>query len=156
MAVDYLAEGKNAAAQFTLKVHRGEGMALLAMNWKHGQPSDDFVGFGIQYREPGSQFVLTARNRLNFDGAPNPKGDRSFPTLAAPVQKFRWIVFPFNADLPGKFDFKVTPIFMDEDGMLGEGESQIASLALSTETYPGKLNVTFTRGYVASQAFVDR
>ena len=31
MAVDYQAKGKNAAAQFTLKVHRGEGMALLAM-----------------------------------------------------------------------------------------------------------------------------
>lgn len=156
MTVDYLANGTNAAAKFTLKVHRGEGMALLAMNWKHGQPPDDFVGFGIQYREPGSPFFLTARNRLNFDGTPNPNGDRSFPTLAAPVQKFRWIVFPFNADLPGKFDFKVTPIFMDENGMLGEGESQIASLALATETYPGKLNITFTRGYVTSQAFVDR
>lgn len=156
MAVDCLAQGTNASAQFTLKVHRGEGMALLAMNWKNGQPPDDFVGFGIQYREPGSSFFLTARNRLNFDGAPNPNGDKSFPSLAAPIQKFRWIVFPFNADLPGEFDFKVTPIFMDADGMLGQGEPQIASLALSTETIPGKLNVTFTRGYVASQAFVDR
>jgi hypothetical protein len=156
MAVDYQAVGKNAQAPFTLKIHRGEGVALLAMDWKVGQPPDDFVGFAIEYREPGGDRFLIARNRLNFEGAPNPHGDRTFPSLSAPVQKFRWVVFPFNADLPGAFDFRVTPMFMDADGMLSQGVPQTASLALATETFPGKLNVTFTRGYVSSQAFVDR
>jgi phosphatidylserine/phosphatidylglycerophosphate/cardiolipin synthase-like enzyme len=156
MAQDYQAVGHNAAAPFTLKVHRGEGMALLAMNWKTGQPPDDFVGFGIEYREPGSQRYLAARNRLTFDGAPNPNGDKNFSSLAAPIQKFRWIVFPFNADLPGKFAFRVTPVFMDADGMLAQGDAQTASLELASATYPGKLNLAFTRGYVASQSFVDR
>jgi hypothetical protein len=156
MAVDYQALGGNAQAPFTLKIHRGEGMALLAMDWKNGQPPDDFVGFAIEYREPGSQRFQISRNRLNFEGAPNPFGDRTFPSLSAPIQKFRWIVFPFNADLTGEFDFRVTAMFMDGDGMLSQGDSQTAGLALSTETFPGKLNVTFTRGYVASQAFVDK
>src|SRR5215204_6111995 len=110
MAVDYQALGTNSAAPFTLKVHRGEGMALLAMNWRRGQPRDDFVGFGIEYREPGQTRFLIARNRLNFEGAPNPTGERTFPSLTAPVQKFRWVVFPFNADFPGTFTFRVTPI----------------------------------------------
>ena len=37
--------GSNSAALFTLKIHRGEGAALLAMNWRNGEPPDDFVGF---------------------------------------------------------------------------------------------------------------
>lgn len=155
MAQDYQAVGANPAALFTLKVHRGEGMALLAMNWKHNRPPANFVGFGIEYREPGAPGFLIARNRLNFEGTA-PTGERDFPTLAAPIQKFRWSVFPFNAHLPGDFTFRVTPMFMDENGMLMSGEQQTASLALANETHAGKLNIAFTRGYISSQAFVSR
>ena len=45
MTDDFQVSGQNAAALFTLKIHRGEGMALLAMNWKKDKPSNDFVGF---------------------------------------------------------------------------------------------------------------
>jgi phosphatidylserine/phosphatidylglycerophosphate/cardiolipin synthase-like enzyme len=155
MASAFQVKGRNKAAAFTLKIHRGEGMALLAMNWKVGRPPDDFVGFAIEYREPGSERWLVSRNRLSFADAPNPKGLRSFPSTVSPIQKFRWVVFPFNADLPGDFTFRVTPVFMGQDGRLANGEPQTAAIALASETYPGKLNVTFTRGYIASQAFVD-
>lgn len=155
MASPFQVIGKNQAALFTLKVHRGEGMALLAMNWKVGRPPDDFVGFAIEYREPDSDRWLVARNRLSFADAPNPNGLKSFPSTVSPIQKFRWVIFPFNADLPGDFTFRVTPVFMEPDGRLANGEPQSAAISLATETYPGQLNVTFTRGYVASQAFVD-
>jgi hypothetical protein len=36
LTISFQAGGKNNAAQFTLKVHRGEGKALLVMNWKVG------------------------------------------------------------------------------------------------------------------------
>jgi phosphatidylserine/phosphatidylglycerophosphate/cardiolipin synthase-like enzyme len=39
---------------------------------------------------------------------------------------------------------------------LSLGEPQEAAIELRRETFPGQLNVTFTRGFVASQAFVDR
>lgn len=39
---------------------------------------------------------------------------------------------------------------------LSYGEHQEVAIELRRETYPGKLNVTFTRGFVSSQAFVDR
>ena len=45
---------------------------------------------------------------------------------------------------------------MNEAGELSYGEPQQAALELRRETYPDQLNVTFTRGFVASQAFVDR
>ena len=52
MSDDFQVLGTNAAALFTLKIHRGDGMALLAMNWKQGKPLEDFVGFAIEYKEP--------------------------------------------------------------------------------------------------------
>ena len=33
MSNDYLVRGTNSAAMFTLAVHRGDGMCLLAMDW---------------------------------------------------------------------------------------------------------------------------
>ena len=46
--------GANSKAPFTLKVHRGDGMALLAMNWRNGKPPRNFVGFAIEFREPST------------------------------------------------------------------------------------------------------
>ena len=64
--------------------------------------------------------------------------------------------FPRNAELAGEFIYRVTPVFMNDDDELSYGEPQDAAIELRRETYPGKLNVTFTRGFVSSQAFVDR
>src|SRR5215212_1615664 len=45
---------------------------------------------------------------------------------------------------------------MGDQDKLSYGEQQWATIVLGGETYPGKLNVAFTRGFVSSQAFVDR
>ena len=148
--------GTNDAALFTLKAHRGEGMTLLAMNWKSGKPTNDFVGFGIEYKEPaGSQFYALS-NRIGFleaDGTVNPA---ALSTLQSPIQKFRWVHFPSNANLPGAFQYRVTPMFMDAAGKLTAGAAQTLSIVLARETYPGIASVNFTRGFVSSQAFIDR
>ncbi len=77
-------------------------------------------------------------------------------TKLSPIQKFRWVHFPFNADLAGEFVYRVTPVFMDDTDKLSYGEPQEAAVELQRETYPGVLNVGFTRGFVSSQAFVNR
>src|SRR6185436_12290639 len=156
MAGEFQVPGTNPKAPFTLKLHRGEGMLLLAMNWKAGTPPRDFVGFAIEYREPGGDRFFVLRNRINFplkDGRVNHK---ALPSRDSPIQKFRWVHFPRNADLPGAFLYRVTPAFMGVDGALSFGEPQEASIELRQETYPRKLNVAFTRGFVVSQAFVDK
>ena len=66
MSSDFQITGTNTAALFTLKIHRGDGMALLAMNWKKGQPPADFVGFAIEYKEPGGSKFFALKNRLSF------------------------------------------------------------------------------------------
>ncbi|MDQ1391455.1 MAG: hypothetical protein QOF30_432 [Acidimicrobiaceae bacterium] len=153
MTGNYQVNGSNDAASFTLTIHRGEGMVLLAMNWRQGRPPSDFVGFGIQFFPPGVTSALDVPNRLSFDGSPDfGKRQRS---MDAPIQKFRWVHFPHDADQSGAFRYVVTPVFMDADDKLRYGEAQEAAIELASETYPGVLNVSFTRGFIASQAFVD-
>jgi phosphatidylserine/phosphatidylglycerophosphate/cardiolipin synthase-like enzyme len=155
MTEDFEVLGTNAAAPFTLKVHRGDGMALLAMNWREGQPPDDFVGFGIEYKEPEGDRYWALQNRLSFPGPGGAVDPNRNSTLRAPIQKFRWVHFPFHADLPGTFVYRVTPVFMNSAGVLSYGDGQEVGIELSRETYPGEANVAFTRGLVSSQAFVD-
>jgi phosphatidylserine/phosphatidylglycerophosphate/cardiolipin synthase-like enzyme len=156
MAGAFQVSGQNAAALFTLKLHRGDGMTLLAMNWKNGKPPQDFVGFAIEYKEPGGQKFFSLKNRLSFLGADGDVNANSLSTRLSPIQKFRWVHFPRNAELPGEFVYHVSPVFMNEADELSYGEPQEAAIELRRETYPGILNVTFTRGFVSSQAFVDR
>jgi len=64
--------------------------------------------------------------------------------------------FPLNAELDGEFRYRVTPVFMNAARESSYGDPQEVGITLARETYPGKLNVAFTRGFVSSQAFVDR
>lgn len=44
---EFPVSGCNAATRFTLKLHRGDGMAMLAMNGERGEPplvSHDLIG----------------------------------------------------------------------------------------------------------------
>lgn len=156
MTGDFQVSGKNNAALFTLKLHRGDGMSLIAMNWKNGKPPRDFVGFAIEYKEPGGHKFFPLKNRLSFPGPDDAVNPNRLSTRLSPIQKFRWVHFPRNAELPGEFVYKVTPVFMNDQDELSYGESQDAAIELRRETYPRRLNVTFTRGFVSSQAFVDR
>src|SRR4051812_19001150 len=103
-------EGAVAAAPFTLKIHRGEGMVLLAMNWRGGQPPDDFVGFSIEYRRPKTTTFWPVKNRLHFPGKAKAvaagKPPEQYPSTEAPFQTFRWVHFPRIADVEGQFTYR--------------------------------------------------
>src|SRR5204863_7045141 len=122
----------------------------------NGKPPKDFVGFGIEYKPPDEERFFPLNNRLTFPGHDGAVDPQTLSTLQSPIQKFRWVHFPRNADLSGEFQYRVTPIFMDAEDKLSQGEPQEAAIELRRETFPGQLNVTFTRGFVSSQAFVDR
>lgn len=155
MSSPFVSVGSNAQAPFTLKLHRGESMVLLAMNWRTGQPPKNFVGWYISYKEPGGTQFFPLKNRLGFA-----KDDGELAATAStevsPIQKFRWVHFPFHAELAGTFTYRVAPVFMDERDVLSYGAVQEAGIDLGLETYAEELNVAFTRGFVSSQAFVDR
>ena len=146
--------GQNTGALFSLKIYRGEGMALLAMNWLNGMPTNDFVGFAIEYQEPNGNQFYPVKNFLSFLDNEGNVNKNILTSRLSPIQKFRWVHFPFNANLTGDFTYQVTPVFMDSTGKLAYGVPQQATVQLASETYPGILNVAFTRGYISSQAFV--
>lgn len=148
--------GQNASALFTLKLHRGDGMVLIGMNWKEDKPPLDFVGFAIEFKEPNSARFFVLSNRIGFRDAGGQVHPSAMSTKLSPIQKFRWVHFPHNADLAGEFVYRVTPVFMSDTDELSYGEAQEATVELQRETYPGVLNVGFTRGFVSSQAFVNR
>lgn len=156
MSSDFQITATNSAALFTLKIHRGDGMALLAMNWKKGSPPNDFVGFAIEYKEPGGSKYFALKNRLSFPKAGGAVDPNILSTLRSPIQKFRWVHFPRNAELDGDFTYRVAPVFMNDHDELSYGDPQEVAIELRRDTYPGKLNIAFTRGFVSSQAFVDR
>jgi hypothetical protein len=156
MSGEFQVDGGNAAALFTLRLHRGDGMTLLAMNWRNGPPPPDFVGFAIEYMEPGGDRFYALKNRLTFPAAGGAVVPDRLSTRLSPIQKFRWVHFPRNAELAGEFTYRVSPVFMNDADELSFGEAQEAGIELRRETYPGQLNVTYTRGFVSSQAFVDK
>ena len=130
----------------------GLAFLMLAMNWRCGTPPLDFVGFAIQYREPCGTRFFTLKDRLAFESTPSTV---QLSTLVLPIQSFRWVHFPFNADMAGAFVYRVTPVFMNARDEISHGPAQEAEIELRRETFPGLLNVSFTRGFVSSQAFVD-
>lgn len=197
-APDYIVRGTNDQAPFTFTAYRGEGMVMLAMNWKNGTPPDDFVGFVIEYTEPQSSKCKSSPhnsspsiaastpkypppgqpyngehwtdneqykgwpipNYCTFPGEAAHTGPDAHSSRLSPIQRFRWIHFPFNIESAGHFHYRITPAFMTgESGAehtLSYGESQDVKIELIADTYPGKMNVAFTRGFVSSKAFVKK
>ena len=96
MPTSFRVEGQNSTALFTLKIHRGDGMCLVTMNWKNGTPPSNFVGFSIEYQQPADPKFYPLKNRLCFPNA-NSNDPNRFSTLQSPIQKFRWVHFPRNA-----------------------------------------------------------
>lgn len=94
METSFQVTGTDLNAFFTSKIHRGDGMALLAMNRKEERPPKDFVGFAIEYKEPGSHRFYTLKNRLCFPNSDGSVNLNILSSLLSPIQKFRWVHFP--------------------------------------------------------------
>src|SRR5689334_17655244 len=131
MSADFEVTGQSTTALFTLKIHRGDGMVLLGMNWKTAKPPDNFVGFAIEYKEPGSNIFFALKNRVGFPGAAGNVDPNAFSTLRSPIQKFRWVHFPRNAQLDGDFTYRVTPVFINANDELRLGDPPIIPVPLA-------------------------
>ena len=119
--------GTNDSAPFSLKLHRGDGMLLLAMNWKSGTPPDDFVGFAIEYQEPGGDRFFRLKNRLCVSrrrrrGDPESALHQALADPEVPLG-----AFPAQRRAPRRFIYRVTPVFMNSADELSYGEAQEAA-----------------------------
>ena len=145
------------AGSLAVKLWRGERMCLIGMDV--ADPEDDFVGFAIEVKSPGSTDYVALRNRLNFDygSADNGvDGFRNFLSTAAPFQKFRWMHFPYDPT-DGTYLYRVTKMHMNAAGALKSGD-RVADLPISLDrmTYSDYLDIGFTRNFASSQAYADK
>ena len=148
-------ERKESSGGLTFKLYRGEGVALLAFDLDPAQATDDFVGFSVEVKYPGSNNFGALRNRLHFDLPPNIERPRSFKSTEAPFQKFRWIHVPTRVG-GGEFRYRVTAKYMNGSRQLTSGSQVENAISLDPKTIDGFVNVGFTRGFASSQAYADR
>lgn len=140
-----------------LKLHRGERKCLLGLDLDRQLATDDFVGFALEFREPGDAQWKRVANRLRFsyDGLTDAEKARPAPSTEAPIQKYRWAHFPFQPR-DGEYRYRATAMYMDAAGALSRGRSVTGAIDLSHQTVGGVLDVGFTRGYASSQAYADK
>ncbi len=142
---------------FTMKLWRGERMCLLGFDV--AAPEPDFVGFAIECKEPGAAKFEPLKNRLAFDydvpATVAVTGDRLFPSLEAPFQKFRWIHFPQDVKA-GIYTYRATKLHMPADKKLKKGVALTLKISLDPVTYHGFVDVGFTRNFASSQAFRNK
>ena len=137
---------------FTMKLWRGERMCLLGFDV--AVPEPDLVGFAVEFKEPGATVFKPLLNRLAFAYAPGESvnGDKQFPSTEAPFQKFRWVHFPPEVK-NGTYTYRATKLHMPKDNQLKKGTAITLGISLDPVTYPGFLDIGFTRNFASSQAF---
>lgn len=87
----------NEVGGFRAKLWRGESTCVLGFDVD--EPEPDFVGFAVEFREPGETTFDNLCNRLSFDAPDRVDGLRTFPTLRAPIPTYRWVHFPWKPRL---------------------------------------------------------
>jgi hypothetical protein len=135
----------------------GDAKTLLAFDLVTDAARTGLGGFTIQVQPPGED-PYYVDNHLRL--APSPAHaqiatESPFSTVNAPIHKFRWVHVPGTPTF-GAYTYVVTPRYFTSDGALKPLEAS-TSVSVSVQVGPfvkGALTLSFTRGYVQSQAFV--
>ena len=138
----------------------GDGTVLLAFDIDEDK-TQNLAGFAVKVVTPNNgpypsnEYWL--KNRLSF------KRELSRETALtpemwedsnkAPFQTFHWVHFPGAG--PGKYVYTVYACYFKGDESVDLGSSVQAEVDLSYHAFPN-LELGFTRGYISSQAYVDR
>jgi len=144
----------------TVRAYRGDAMTLLAFNLDEQKNTPDFVGFTIEFVVPGGTKKFSQTNMLNFDGV-----DEARPSTEAPFQKFRWLHVPGSRFQPlnetkyGIYTYHISPRYWDtvNDKLKPIDNNLTVSLDIKVDTFDEEdIQVSFTRGFTTSQAYVGR
>ncbi len=146
-----------------LTAYGGDAKTLLAFDLTADSARTGLGGFTIEVHPPGIN-PYYVENNLRL--APSPAhaqvaGESPFSTVNAPIHKFRWVHVAGLAHQGGKpaygtYTYVVTPRYFTTAGAL-EPFDAATSVSVDVQVEPfvkGALTVSFTRGYVQSQAFV--
>lgn len=153
---------QNSKNGFTVKAFRGDAKTMLAFNITK-QQSKNLAGFTIQCKPENIQpyYLL---NELHFEkttGYAQNKLEPQSSTLNSPIQSFRWVHVPGNyhqqgTPFYGNYTYTVTPRYFDGKGLLKAIDNSLAvDVVILVQPFTkGSIQISFTRGFVQSQAFV--
>ncbi|RFS18772.1 hypothetical protein DVR12_26605 [Chitinophaga silvatica] len=156
-------KSKHSANGVSVKAYSGDAMALLAFDLDKSL-LNNFAGFSIkvQYDTNNGYFIF---NRLTFDPnkikVPQKKNDNPITTEFSPIQKFNWIYVPSTSHnlkktFYGDYNFEVTPRYLIDNELQPLDSSLTVKTTIKITPFrKGDLTLGFTRGFVASQAYVD-
>jgi phosphatidylserine/phosphatidylglycerophosphate/cardiolipin synthase-like enzyme len=146
----------------TVKAYRSDGSVLLAFDLDQSNPTltQNLAGFAIQCTPPsGPAYWL--KNRLTFDSNYTQTTKVSAQTWTntnlAPIQKFRWSDFPWNLSPGGLYTYTVSAMYFDPAGgpLITGPTTSVTFDFLDLQDAAGKYEVGFTRGDLASQAYIN-
>jgi hypothetical protein len=140
----------------TVKVYGGHHSAMLAFDLD-SHLAQNLTGFAVQVTEPGGKsFYLP--NRLSYEDPLHKKSAvderKLHPSNEAPFQKFRWFHAPGTAQA-GEYTYDVTAMYL-RPGKDKPEPGPTARVKMSLEPAPSPMQLGFTRGYLSSQAYMDK
>lgn len=147
----------------TVSAYGGDAKTLLAFDLIADSARTGLAGFTIQVHPPGSDPYFVDNNLRLADSPAHAQvaGESPFSSVNAPIHKFRWVHVPglvHQGGTPafGSYTYVVTPRYFSTAGAL-QSLDPSTSVSVNVDVGPfvkGALRVSFTRGYVQSQAFV--
>ncbi|HEV7483387.1 MAG TPA: phospholipase D-like domain-containing protein [Solirubrobacterales bacterium] len=148
----------------SLVAYRGDAKTLLAWDLAE-ERCEGLAGFTVACKPPGQQEYYLW-NQLQFEHPDQHAQDPSEPASSSvntPFHKFRWLHVP-GLDhqglepAMGMYMYTVTPRYFDASGkMLALDPTLSTSVEVLLDIFEkGSLRLAFTRGYVQSQAYVNR
>jgi PLD-like domain len=151
----------NESKGLRVVAYAGENTALIAMTLPNAAVNDtdhNLAGFAI-WRTSGGKPEVALPNRLSFDtpitAATKTQDSRWIPSTQAPFQYFRWVDVPPDG-LSGKVSYRVKALYFTGQGKaLKDGPEVTVDLPLVVDQHKD-LHASFTRGYIASQAYADK
>lgn len=143
----------------TATAHCGDRSVLLAFDLAQNKVTG-LAGFAVRVTPPGRP-AYWLKNRLSFAQAitktntlNGPKGTSKYAdSVDAPYQMFHWVDFPPGG--PGHYTYEVTARYFTA-GATTLRDGPKVSLAVDITDTEGDVSLGMTRGYVSSQAFIDR
>jgi len=153
----------NSGNGLKVRAHKGDAMTLLAFDLSVGRLKD-FSGFTIRITA-GTRAPYYMTNLLSYPAAVlkknNIKSASAGSTLYSPIQKYRWVHVPatfhqIDRVFYGTYTYDVTPRYLVDDILQPLDPARTVTVTIDVSPFrSGNLQVGFTRGFVASQAYTN-
>jgi len=153
----------NTGKGLKVRAHKGDAMTFLAFDLAQSK-TQNFTGFTIRVT-PGTRAPYYMTNLLRYPAAilkkNNIKPAGAGSTLYAPIQKYRWVHVPATFHqienvFYGTYTYDVTPRYLVDDVLQPLDSNRTVTVSIDVSPFQsGNFQIGFTRGFVASQAYVN-